>query len=283
MSGKKFKKIYIEITNKCNLNCSFCSKDNRESREMSLEEFELVLKKIDQFTDYIYLHVKGEPLIHSKFTEILNVCKKYDKKVNITTNGTLLSRKYLDIINSGVVRQINISFQSLLNDKYLIDILNVSQLILERSNIQLVFRFWALDNNEFTLLEIQFINSIINFLNLEKNIMDEIEHKQNIKLLDRLYLNKANVFEWPSLNNAYYNELGHCYGLKTHIGILSDGTVVPCCLDSSGVVNLGNIFNDDLNNILMSKRVESILKWFNDNKACEELCKHCSFKNNLKQ
>jgi len=189
----------------------------------------------------------------------------------------------LDIINSGIVRQINISFQSLLNDKHLNGILKSSQLILKNSNIQLVFRFWALNNNEFTSLEIQFINSIIKFFNLEKNIMNEIKNKQNIKLLERLYLNKANIFEWPSLENAYYNDEGHCYGLKTHIGILSDGTVIPCCLDSSGIVNLGNIFKDDLNSILTSKRVGNILKGFNDNKACEELCKHCSFKNNLKQ
>ena len=36
---KKYKKIYIEITNNCNLNCSFCSKVNRAKRNMTLDEY----------------------------------------------------------------------------------------------------------------------------------------------------------------------------------------------------------------------------------------------------
>lgn len=67
----KFKKIYVEITNICNLNCSFCSKDNLKKKEMSLQEFDKVLSKIRQYTDTIYLHVKGEPLLHSKQKKFL--------------------------------------------------------------------------------------------------------------------------------------------------------------------------------------------------------------------
>ena len=92
-----FKKIYIEITNKCNLNCSFCSKNNRKIKEVSVEEFEYIVKKIDKYTDYLYLHVKGEPLLHKNLDGILNVARKYKKRVNITTNGSLLE-KNMDVI-----------------------------------------------------------------------------------------------------------------------------------------------------------------------------------------
>ena len=118
---KKFKKIYIEITNICNLNCPFCSKDNRKKQEISLNDFEHILKQINDYTDYLYLHIKGEPLIHSKIEDILNLCFKYNKQVNITTNGTLLSKKYKLLDN---VRQINISLHSLSEDK-LLDVLKV--------------------------------------------------------------------------------------------------------------------------------------------------------------
>ena len=90
---KKFKKIYIEITNICNLNCSFCSKDNRIKESISLTNIEELLKKINDYTDYVYLHVKGEPLLHPKLKEILDLCEKYHKKVNITTNETLIKEK----------------------------------------------------------------------------------------------------------------------------------------------------------------------------------------------
>ena len=275
---KKFKKIYIEVTNKCNLNCSFCSKSNKKKEEMSITLFENVLKKIDVYTDYIYLHVKGEPLLHSHFKDILSLSKKYHKQVNITTNGTLLKSRLDDIVNSNIVRQINISMQSMINEDYLSDILESVEYILNNSNIQVVLRFWALENNQFSSLQKDIIMKIIKYFKLDVNIIKDIQEKNNITLCNRLYLNKESLFVWPSLENDYYNDIGKCYGLKTHIGILSDGTVVPCCLDSEGIINLGNIFNENLDDIINSDRSQNMIKGFNNNKVCELLCKKCSFK-----
>ena len=79
---------------------------------MTEEEFEHILKQIDKYTDYLYLHVKGEPLLHSKIDQIISLCKKYNKQINITTNGTLVKQK-LNILEN--VRQVNISLHSLIN------------------------------------------------------------------------------------------------------------------------------------------------------------------------
>lgn len=275
---KKFKKIYIEITNKCNLNCSFCSKSNKVKKEMNINEFEHIIKEIDDYTDYLYLHVKGEPLLHSKFLDILKICKKYHKQVNITTNGTLLKNRLDDIVSSNVVRQINISLQSMNDLRYLDNVLDSVNYLLNNTNIQIVLRFWALENNQFTNLQNDIIEKIITYFNLEQIILKDIKDKNNITLKNRLYLNKESLFIWPSLENNYYNEVGKCYGLKTHLGILSDGTVVPCCLDSEGIINLGNIFENSFKDIINSKRCQNMIINFNNNKVCEELCKKCSFK-----
>ena len=88
---KKYRKIYIEITNKCNLNCSFCSKVLKPKRDMTLEEFDNILSKIKDYTDYIYLHVKGEPLLHKDIIKYINKANEYNLKVNLTTNGTIFS------------------------------------------------------------------------------------------------------------------------------------------------------------------------------------------------
>ena len=283
MKIKKFKKIYIEITNKCNLNCSFCSINDRVKREMTLSEFEYILSNIDDYTDYVYLHVKGEPLLHSRFNNILDLCKKYDKKVNITTNGTMLKHRLDDIIDTNILRQINISLQSLTSDKYLLDILESIKKLLEQTNIQIVLRFWGLNNNKFNDFQYDILSKIIDFFNLDKGSISEIENKDNIKLLDRLYINKDIKFIWPNLRNNYYNDIGTCYGTRSHIGILVDGTIVPCCLDSDGIVNLGNIFNDNFEDVISGERFNNIAINFQNNKACEELCKHCSFKEKLKK
>ena len=66
-------------------------------------------------------------------------------------------------------------------------------------------------------------------------------------------------------------------GCRTHIGILVDGTVVPCCLDSAGIINLGNVYKQDLNDIISSEIFNSLKKGFMENKKIHELCKKCNF------
>lgn len=48
-----FKKIYIEITNNCNLNCSFCVHNQRKNKYMTLEEFKIILSKLKGHTKYL--------------------------------------------------------------------------------------------------------------------------------------------------------------------------------------------------------------------------------------
>lgn len=262
---KKFKKIYVEITNICNLKCPFCSIDDKKKREMSVIEFDEVLNKINDYTDYLYLHVKGEPLLHSDFKGILDICDKYNKSINITTNGILLKRKVKDILNSRV-RQVNISLHSIVGD-YLKDILEASK-ILSENKIYVVFRFWVYNEQEKNS-----INEILKFYKIDlKN------DTNNIKINDYVYINKDNEFIWPRLDNDVIRTKGTCLGLKTHIGILSDGTVIPCCLDSNGVIELGNIFDEQLEDILNKERTKNMINSFNSNKFCEELCTKCGFK-----
>lgn len=272
-----FKKIYIEITNKCNLNCSFCSKNNRKIKEVSVEEFEYIVKKIDKYTDYLYLHVKGEPLLHKNLDGILNVARKYKKRVNITTNGSLLE-KNMDVIlnNRDVIRQINISIHSLANDFHYLDMVLYCVLkILDNSDIIVSLRLWNIDkgiDNNYDVYEF-----LKNKYGLSSSLFEKIKNDDKVKIRKNLYLNKDRVFVWPNINNDYYSEFGKCYGTRSHIGILSDGTVVPCCLDGDGVIRLGNIYEDEFESIINSKLFKEIKEGFIHNKKVCELCRKCSF------
>lgn len=273
----RFKKVYVEITNICNKNCSFCSKDNLPKKEMSIEEFKRVLDNIKPYTDYIYLHVKGEPLMHSKIKEIVNLCQKNNIHINLTTNGTYLP-KYKDVLENDIIRQINISFQSYTSDE-IDDILDSVDDILDKTKINVVYRFWALKENNLSDSNLDLINKIISHYKLNNSFLEEVINKQNIKIKERLYLNKEAIFNWPSENKDYLKE-SFCNGLKTHIGILSNGTVVPCCLDSSGIINLGNIFNESLDDILNKEVTKKIISNFKDNKCYMEICKKCTYRLN---
>ena len=109
---KKYKKVYIEITNVCNLACDFCPQTRRSSEFMKVETFSKILDQIKSYTDYIYFHVKGEPLLHPDIEEFLDLSFEKGFKVNITTNGTLINKVKDKIIFKPALRQINFSLHS---------------------------------------------------------------------------------------------------------------------------------------------------------------------------
>lgn len=273
----RFNKIYIEITNICNLNCSFCSKDNRKLEEMSLEKFETILKKIKNYTKTIYLHVKGEPLLHSKLENILNLINDYNLNVRITTNGTLLKEKVEILKKFNNIKQINISLHSENNKKdYFQDIFNSCNKL--STKIPIVYRIWTLNNYTLDFLSTKIVDKIIDYYKLDNTFKEKVKNDYNIKIKNNIYLDKDNEFTWPNNTNPNNQEFGTCLGTKTHIGILVDGTVIPCCLDSKGILNLGNIFKNNLDEIINSSLFKEINEGFKNNKLSCNLCRNCGFR-----
>lgn len=274
---KKYKKIYIEITNNCNLKCSFCSEVKRKRRFMTPEEFENILIKIKDYTDYIYLHIKGEPLLHPNIIEFLRLADKYNLKVNLTTNGTLFSKVAKELSECNSLRKINFSLHSENSlDNYCEEIFKNVELLKDKI---IIYRLWTLKNNQLDSKSQEIVNKIRKYYNLPQETVDKIYTSNNIKIKSTIYVDKDNEFSWPEVTTHKSN--GYCYALKTQIGILVDGTVVPCCLDSNGVVNLGNIFKESLEEIINSEKYISLKKSFQDRKPCEKLCQSCTFKERL--
>lgn len=283
---KKFKKVYIEITNICNKNCSFCSNDSRIKKYMTVEEFEHVIKNVKEYTKYIYLHVKGEPLLHPNLKEILDLCSKYDIMVNITTNGTMLLKKVAILKEASCVRQMNVSLHSFEDEyakNYIENVMTATDELLRTTKAVVVYRFWALKNNQLSKENEFLMQQIISHYDLDDELQKKIITDMNIKIAKELYINKAPLFEWPNLKNEVVGTTGFCYGMSRHIAILVDGTVIPCCLDDEGVICLGNIFKQSLTDILNGERAQTILKSFRNNQVCEELCQKCNYRLRFKR
>jgi len=273
-----FKKIYIEITNICNLKCKFCPETKRKKEHMSIENFEKIIREIHKYTQLVCLHVKGEPLLHNQLEDILKILEKYNLKSNITTNGTLIKEKLAIIKNSKAVRQINFSIHSIsqnkiLNKQYLEDVLeSVEQL----NNIIISYRLWNLKSikeNEVNTNIIQTIENHYGINNLKQQLMehDFVKIKQNI------FINQDTEFTWPDINKEPIIEKGKCLALKEQIAILVDGTVVPCCLDNNGDISLGNILEETMQDILNKSKSKTIKKNFESSILTCELCKTCGF------
>lgn len=277
----KFQKIYVEITNFCNLKCSFCSIDNRKKEEMSLQQFDTILDKIRHYTKSIYLHVKGEPLLHSKLDEILKISEKYNMKVKITTNGTLLKSKLSTLQKYLNIKQINVSLHSENNIPNYFEKVFKSSDILSK-NIPIVYRIWLLDNYKLDKLSTLIVDKIIKYYNLDSSFKEKVLKEKNIKIKDNIYLDKDNEFIWPDNNEENEEEIGTCYGTRSHIAILVNGDVVPCCLDSKGILKLGNIFEADMEDILNSNLFKTINEGFRNHKVVCNLCKNCNFRKKFK-
>jgi len=261
---KIFKRIYIEILNYCNLNCSFCVKTIKPKNCMSIDSFSHILDEIKPYTDYIYLHVQGEPLLHPELSDFLKVAKDKGFNINLTTNGTLID-KNLFILD--YLRQINISIQALYNmpnrDKYLN---SICKLIDSNKTTYISLRLWG----DFESGE------IIKYF--ENKFNKSVDKDHGYRLTDRVFFSFDEKFDWPSLNLPIIGKCGSCQGTISHVGILSDGTVVPCCLDKDGIVDLGNVFESSFKDIINGERFTSIRNGFKSNIVKEELCLKCSYR-----
>lgn len=265
----KFKKIYLEITNACNLNCSFCIKNKRKITYITKENYKLIINKIKNHTKELYLHILGEPLLHQDINYFIEYATQENLQVNITTNGYLIN----NLNNNQNLHRLNISLHSYTEsqrveiDEYLNNIFDTIENIRNKTFVSL--RLWVGNKNT---------EYILKYINKKYNTdIKNLDNNSKIKIAPNLIIDTFHEFIWPDLNNNYYNEIGKCKGLIDHIGILSDGTIIPCCLDSTGVINLGNIYNEELDEILNKDIVKEMIDNFKKGYKCQELCKHCSF------
>ncbi len=270
------KKIYIEITNRCNFHCPFCCKDEREKSDMDRRTFRNIAERIRPYTDYVYLHVLGEPLIHPQFAGIVEDARSLGLHVNLTTNGRQVAEQK-EVLRS--VRQINISLHDWEYNvpKRLLSTLLQSTLdaAMELSpscyvNLRLWNRESADESSEFNLHIHRYLSERFHLTT------EELEKDGNIRLASHLFLHNSRRFRWPSDENEIQVEK-HCQGLRDHVAILVDGTVVPCCIDATGSMPLGNILTEDLGSILHSERALRIREGFQQHKAVEETCLRCGF------
>ena len=271
----QFRKIYVEISNLCNLKCSFCPGTRRPGRRMTPEEFAHLLPKLRPYTDFLYFHLMGEPLCHPKLAEFLSLAGNAGFKVILTTNGTLLRKQQALLLSSPALHKVNISLHAFeANDlavpfeQYLSDCLSFGQAA--GGDKIVVYRLWNSGGAE--ELNQQIIRR------LQEAFPDPwVQERQGIRMASKTFLEHGDKFDWPDLAAEESAAPLFCYGLRDQLGVLCDGTVVPCCLDHEGDIALGNLFEADLEDILATPRAQAIYNGFSSREAVEPLCRRCGY------
>jgi len=285
---EKFKKIYIEVTNYCNLSCSFCHKSNRPKTCMKADEFEEILVKIKGYTRHIYLHVLGEAMLHPELDLLLQTSHRHGFQVNLSTNGTLLQSKGDLLLASPVVRQINISLHSFGQtegpalDEYLAGILEFIRKSTERQTaIWLNLRLWdmpEIKEDAAGKRNGKILNRLQSFFSQPERFAENLPLGRSLSLASGIFLSQDRQFNWPHSQSEVVSRKGTCRGLRDHIAILVDGTVVPCCLDAEADIALGNIHQQGLDQILASPRASQMRSGFSHQQLVESLCRRCNYR-----
>jgi len=271
----RFRKIYLEISNICNLQCAFCPGTVRKKHAMTEKEFTTLLPKLRPWSDYLYFHLMGEPLCHPQLEKFLQLAGDAGFKIILTTNGTLLKKQQAVLLSAPALHKVNISLHAFeANDlsfsleEYLRDCFAFGQAVQRKCIVS--YRLWNQGGTD---------EQNPRILSLLQQYFPHpwVQERRGQRLAPGVYLEHGDHFDWPDLNAADNGAKCFCYGLRDQIGVLCDGTVVPCCLDHDAQIPLGNLFTSDLEEILNTPRAKAIYDGFSQGIASEELCRHCGY------
>ena len=264
------KRVYLEITDACNLNCPFCTYP-KGNVFLTYEQIEDYVGQIKPFCDYLYLHMIGEPLLHPDFDRILDLLDRKEMKLQLVTNGTLLER-YPDLTEHSCLRKLSVSLHSIsrsaVSDSYF-DV--IDQLIEKDRQAVLELRFYDREHLD------EKLQSYLSLLE-KKYPFQPTSKSDSYRLNANTYVYFAKLFEWPSLNSPFISDSGTCHGAIDMIAINSRSEVTLCCLDPEAYNSIGNLEKQKLSQILSSDAYQEQIAAFRSHKIKNALCQRCSYR-----
>jgi len=277
-----FDKIYLEITNVCNLACPFCPPTSRAAEFMPRERFLRILDGLEGQGRLLHFHLKGEPLLHPLLGDFLALAADRGFKVSLTTNGTRLEAASAVLLGAGGISKLSVSLHSHSGsgdvEGYWRGVSAFLDRHRERPAFPVSLRLWNRDPGGLPPETARLWELVLERYPLAGAWEDVAKRGTSLRLDDKVYLNQADRFDWPDAALPELEARGYCHGLRNQVGILVDGTVVPCCLDSEGAMALGNILEAGLGEITGSPRARAIRDGFSRGELVEHLCRTCGYR-----
>lgn len=245
---------------------------------MDAERFELLTDRLQGKVRFLYFHLMGEPLLHPLLTQF--ICRAREKGFVpvLTTNGTLLAHRPELVAARPYKVQISLHALSGLPEvdhpRYISEVATFARAAAETGTL-VILRLWNLTDESSASTSVQ--NTLW---------LDELSHylprpwkerPDGWRLANNIYVEYDRQFAWPDATMPELSKDHFCYALRNQVGVLVDGTVVPCCLDSEGTLALGNLCEQSLPDILQSGRAQALYDGFSRHEPCEELCRRCGY------
>lgn len=275
-----FSRLYLEITTCCNLACSFCPGTRRPPAFLSPEDFRLLAGRLRPHGEHLYLHVMGEPLLHPQLPQLLAICQELGFRVTLTTNGTLLAKQRQSLLRAPALRKVNISLHSFEANEggdfqaYLAGCTDFAHAA-SAQGILADFRLWNLDGAATQGLHEK--NDAI-LAHLHRAFSGPWQKNTwGWRAAPGVFVSFGERFDWPDETAAMHTARGRCRALHDQLAVLVDGTVVPCCLDHEGTLALGNLFTQELAQILDAPLACAIREGFVRGERVAPLCQRCGY------
>jgi len=253
---------------------------------MDIDLFRSIIEQVAPLTEVVCFHLMGDPLVHPKLAQMVDICDQYEANIFLVTNGVLLRPDKYELMLHQRFKQINFSLHSFFDNfpekdpaNYLERIFAFTErALIERPKLYLNFRLWNLNDPLGSQTpNTEMLESICQRFNFTAPTNIDVRKRKSINIKDRLYLHFDTEFTWPSIDLPLLGTSGTCYGLSSHFGILADGTVVPCCLDKEAAIPLGKVQDKKIIEILASRRSQDIIKGFKQKQLVEGLCQRCQY------
>ena len=256
------------------MDCVFCPKTDRPKHRLTREEFNRLTDKLQGQVQFLYFHLMGEPFLHPLLPDFILSARQKGFVPVLTTNGTLLPKA------RGVIEahphKIQISLHSQEGngkenpEAYLEGVMKFA-LEASSAGIIIVLRLW--NQGGYDSANDRILDVLANYCPRPWT-----SRHDGWKLTENLYIEYDRMFEWPDAEREEFEEKEvFCYALRNQVGVLVDGSVVPCCLDHAGDITLGNLFKQTLDEVLASPRAKALYDGFTKHKASEELCRKCGY------
>jgi MoaA/NifB/PqqE/SkfB family radical SAM enzyme len=241
-------------------------------------EFTTLAERVATWAEYLYYHLMGEPTAHPLLPRFMEIAEGLGMKSVITTNGTLLPARGQAIL-AARPHKVSISLHAfeanppgMSFEEYIDGCLTFAAAAADAGTIA-VLRLWNLEGRAEGALNEK--NEAILAVLYRFFPGEWITTRSGYRMRTRVFLEWGEKFDWPVPAGKILSETGFCYGLRDQIGVLCDGTVVPCCLDHNGDIPLGNLFETPLSEILASPRARAIYDGFTNHRCVENLCRRC--------
>jgi len=297
----------VEPTTGCNFKCTMCqvSSENFLANNMEMATFKKLIRDNPQLIK-IKLQGMGEPLFHKGLIEMVEYASSYGIASDVTTNGSLLTKKAIDHFLKNKLSRIIVSIDGATPETF--EAIRVS------SNFQRVVKqckllidtnrkkFFKTEIQAWCVVQKQNFNEMIDILKLCQEIgfdsltyqltlsgwgKEEWEDANNDK---QVVLQDSSVKEtmqkakeYAKKNNykiKFYtdNSLSFkkpCQWPSTSAYISTDGSVVPCCfIADPTIVNFGNIKDKNFSSIWTSKEYVDFRRSIESNQL-RDYCKNC--------